>query len=254
MADYLELAAQLRKQRADEEAQRRNMSMGGAATSSGGTVGGPMFQGQNYGVAQQQAPENSLASSLMNGAKTYNNASNGGLNRMFGLGGTGGATGSAISSAMPAMSAGGGSSLGSMGLMSSAAPVSFPGAATGGAAAGGGGAAAAGGAGSGLMGAAMSNPWTAIAAAIIGGANYMDNKGISSWEDSLKGQAGGKMLDYYGGRKDGKTHGFIGKLFDKDNVTGSMSKTATDFNELDFSNALKNGGKTLKNIFKLKFF
>jgi hypothetical protein len=105
------------------------------------------------------------------------------------------------------------------------------------------------------MSAAMSNPWTAIAAAIIGGANYFHNKDISSWNDSLKGKAGGNLLDYYGGGGggDGKTHGFIGKFFDQDAAVGQSTKAVTDFNELDFSNAWKNAGKAVKSIFSLKF-
>ena len=99
----------------------------------------------------------------------------------------------------------------------------------------------------------MSNPWTAIAAAIIGGANYLDNKDISSWSDTLKGKAGGNMLDYYGGRDDGKTHGLIGKLHDKDRAPGQMTKAMTDLSELDFGNAYKNAKDGIKSIFKLRF-
>ncbi len=112
--------------------------------------------------------------------------------------------------------------------------------------------AAAGGASSGY-GALMSNPWTAAAAAIIGHANYNHNKGISSWSDSLKGKAGGNMLDYYGGAKDGKNHGVIGKVFDKDRSVGKTAKSFTDLSELDFKNAWKNGIGGIKDAFKLKF-
>ena len=100
----------------------------------------------------------------------------------------------------------------------------------------------------------MSNPWTAIAAAIVGGANYLDNKDISSWSDTLKGKAGGNMLDYYGGREDGKTHGFLGKLVNQDKAPGQLTKAVTDFSELDFSNAFSNAKDGIKSIFKLDFF
>lgn len=115
----------------------------------------------------------------------------------------------------------------------------------------GGGAASGGG---GMGSALMSNPWTAAAAAIVGGSNYLHNKDISPWNETLKGQAGGNMLDYYGGRKDGKTHGAIGKIVDKDGATGQSLKAVTDLSELDFSNAWKNAKDSVKSLFKLKLF
>lgn len=254
----------------------REQHRGSGIPQGGGVVQpGGNFQNMDTYQSSNQTP-NQTGANVLDALKMYNNASGNsmgkGLGNMLGLGG-GGATGSAIGAAMPAMSAGGGSSLGAMGLMSSAPAVSFPGAAaaggTGAAAGGGGimgslggmfgggaGAGGAGAAGSGLMGAAMSNPWTAIAAAIIGAANYADNKGISSWKDTIMGKGGGNVIDYYSGRDDpkGNPHGFIGKLNDKDAAVGQSVKTMTDFSEGDFSNAFKHAGDTIKSIFKLKFF
>lgn len=124
----------------------------------------------------------------------------------------------------------------------------------GGSAAGGAGAGGAGGAASSGMGAMFSNPVTAIIAAAALGSNYLHNKDISSWSDNLQGKAGGNMLDYYGGRKDGKTHGAIGKIVDKDGATGQSLKAVTDLSELDFSNAWKNAKDSVKSLFKLKLF
>ena len=159
--------------------------------------------------------------------------------------------------------AGGGMSTPPMGLMQM-----FQGGGSGGAAAGGGQAAggaaggqaaggaagATGGAAQSGMGAVMSNPFTLMAAAIIGSAAHDNNKGISSWGDTLKGQAGGKKLDYYGGRNDGKTHGFLGKIADKDGATGQSMKGITDFSELDFKNGFKNSLQSVKSLFKGKLF
>lgn len=201
---------------------------------------------QQPGMQNQNSPD--LSTNILQGLTKYNDTSGGGLNRMLsGLlkGGGGAAAGGGSAAGAGGTGFGLGQPLVSGGIGSA----SFAG---GGAAAGSG--AAAGGAGAGGMGSAlMSNPWTAIAAAIIGGANYLDNKDISSWSDTLKGKAGGNMLDYYGGREDGKTHGVIGKLVDKDRAPGQMTKAMTDLSELDFGNAFKNAKDGIKSIFKLRF-
>lgn len=120
----------------------------------------------------------------------------------------------------------------------------------------GGSSAAAGGSGasSGAMAGLMSNPFTAMAAAIAGNVVYQNNKGISSYKDSLMGRAGGNTLDYYGGRDDGKTHGMFGKVVDKDGATGQWAKSITDLSELDFSNAWKNHWESTKSTLKFKLF
>lgn len=100
----------------------------------------------------------------------------------------------------------------------------------------------------------MSNPFTAMAAVIAGSVIHDNNKGIASYKDSLLGQAGGKKLDYYGGRNDGKTHGFIGKIVDQDGATGQSMKGITDFSELDFKNGFKNSLQSVKSLFKGKLF
>lgn len=201
---------------------------------------------QQPGMQNQNSPD--VSTNVLQGLAKYNDTSGGGLNRMLsGLLKGGASAGSSAGAGASAGSTGFGLGQplvsGGIGSASFAAPS---------AAAGSG--AAAGGAGAGGMGSAlMSNPWTAIAAAIIGGANYLDNKDISSWSDTLKGKAGGNMLDYYGGRDDGKTHGLIGKLHDKDRAPGQMTKAMTDLSELDFGNAFKNAKDGIKSIFKLRF-
>lgn len=198
------------------------------------------------GMQNQNSPD--VSTNVLQGLAKYNDTSGGGLNRML--------SGLLKGGASAGSSAGAGASAGSTGfglgqpLVSGgigSASFAAPSAAAGGAGA------ASGGAAGGMGSALMSNPWTAIAAAIIGGANYLDNKGISSWSDTLKGKAGGNMLDYYGGRDDGKTHGLIGKLHDKDRAPGQMTKAMTDLSELDFGNAFKNAKDGIKSIFKLRF-
>lgn len=122
------------------DALRRNQGStfspgGGGGTVPGGAMGG--FQAAPQpSVQRDQSQSNPISPQTANNLMKY----------MQGLRYGGGATAAAGEAAMPAMSAGGGSSLGSMGLMQ--APVSFPGAA-----AGGGGGGAAGGAGFGGFGA-----------------------------------------------------------------------------------------------------
>lgn len=199
---------------------------------------------QQPGMQNQNSPD--LSTNILQGLTKYNDTSGGGLNRML-SGVMKGGGGAAASGGSAAGAGGTGFGLGQPLVSGGVGSASFAG---GGAAAGSG--AAAGGAG-GMGSALMSNPWTAIAAAIIGGANYLDNKDISSWSDTLKGKAGGNMLDYYGGRDDGKTHGLIGKLHDKDRAPGQMTKAMTDLSELDFGNAFKNAKDGIKSIFKLRF-
>jgi hypothetical protein len=107
--------------------------------------------------------------------------------------------------------------------------------------------------GSGGSSALMSNPY-GWAAAILASANVMHNKDISPWSETIKGQAGGNLVDYYQGRKDGKEHGFMSKLMDADGATGQATKGITDFLELDFSNAFGNTKDSLKSLFKGKLF
>ena len=203
---------------------------------------------QQPGMQNQNSPD--LSTNILQGLTKYNDTSGGGLNRML-SGFLQGGGGAAASGGSAAGAGGTGFGLGQPLVSGGAGSASFAG---GGAAAGSGAAAGgAGGAAGGMGSALMSNPWTAIAAAIIGGANYLDNKDISSWSDTLKGKAGGNMLDYYGGRDDGKTHGLIGKLHDKDRAPGQMTKAMTDLSELDFGNAFKNAKDGIKSIFKLRF-
>lgn len=194
---------------------------------------------QQPGMQSQNSPD--VSTNVLQGLTKYNDTSGGGLNRML----SGFLKGGAGASGGGASAGGTGFGLGQPLVSGGVGSASF---------AGGGAAAGSGAAGGGMGSALMSNPWTAIAAAIVGGANYLDNKDISSWSDTLKGKAGGNMLDYYGGRKDGKTHGFLGKLVDQDKAPGQLTKAVTDFSELDFSNAFSNAKDGIKSIFKLDFF
>lgn len=85
MADLLTLAAQLRTQRAQDDALRQQtaqqggVAIGGMAPaggSSGTTAMYPQYQ-------QQQGSTSSPLSSIMDGATKYNQASHGGLNDLF---------------------------------------------------------------------------------------------------------------------------------------------------------------------------
>lgn len=209
-----------------------------------GSSGSTGAMGTSYAGSGAMGTGFGLGGSLVGGGMSGAGAG-GGLGSMLGTyGGYGGAT------------AAGGGGFGALGGTTASAGLGsvLGGGGAAGAGAAGGGAAAGGAAGGGMGAALMSNPWTAIAAAIIGGANYLDNKDISSWGDTLKGKAGGNMLDYYGGRKDGKTHGFLGKLFDQDKAPGQTTKAVTDLSEGDFGNAWKNAKEGIKSIFKLDFF
>jgi hypothetical protein len=116
---------------------------------------------------------------------------------------------------------------------------------------GGGGAAA--GSEGGASAAAGSNPYGWIAAALLS-ANVAHNKGVSPWSETLKGQGPGNYVDYYQGDQDGKQHGFMSKVLDKDGATGQATKGYTDLMTGDFSNSFKHNKQAVKDIFKLKFF
>jgi hypothetical protein len=94
----------------------------------------------------------------------------------------------------------------------------------------------------------------AAPAAALLGAQVAHNKGISNWGDTAKGQLLSNTVDYYQGSQDGKEHGFMSKILDPDGATGQLSKSATDFATLDFSNGLKGMEDGLKSLFKLKLF
>ena len=112
-----------------------------------------------------------------------------------------------------------------------------------------GGAGGAGG-GEGAGQAAMMNPAVAIPTAVLLSANVAHNKGISPWNETLKGQMPGNLADYYG---EGN-HGFMSKVLDKDGTVGQTFKGFTDFSTLDPKNALKNTFGGVKSAFKGKLF
>lgn len=212
MADLMALAAELRNKRTQEQAERQNsMAQGGAATSDGGMVGGPMFQGAP--AAQYQQPN--VGGSILDGLRAYNQAGKAHAAQ--------GAFQGASPAAMGAMSSGGGSNLGSMGLMSSAPAVSFPGAPSAGAG-------AAGGAGLG-------------AAGFLGlGAKALNDTGISSYGNTMKGQWAGNITDALMGDRD------------KTGAVGNMTGAIGNFFGGDFGGSFDRGKSALKDIFKLKFF
>lgn len=220
--NYLELAAQLRNSRQAEQQQRaQQFQQGGAASGGGGQVGSSMFQTGGY---QQQPQNNPQANPLQQGVDAYKQYNN--LNKAFGSGA--GAFSGATPATMGAMSAGGGSSLGSMGLMSSAPAVSFPGAATAAPSAAGGSTGAF--AGAGPVG------WLAL------GAKALNDTGVSSYGNTAKGQWAGNITDKVFGDRD------------KSGMTGNMLGAIGNFFGGDFGGAFDRGKSAVKDLFKLDFF
>lgn len=136
------------------------------------------------------------------GGATLGTASGGGmgatgLGSVMGssLGGTAGAGSTAASGGMGSMGLGSimGGGSGAMGGLGSSA---VQGSSLGGSVLGGGGGAAAGGGSSGAGAALASNPVGWIVAAALA-QNVAHNKGVSSWQAGLKGQAGMNIGDYY---------------------------------------------------------
>lgn len=216
-----------------------------------GTMGGYSPRQSGAAAPQQQQSNGGLSSVAGDmagkGLQMYQAGLLGGGSTAASTAGTGAALNSAAATGASNVAAGMGASAGTL---PSAASMGF-----GGGAAAGGSAGAAGGAGASGAGALFSNPVTGLAALIAGNVIYQNNKGITSYEEALKGQAGGKTLDYYGGRNDGKTHGgILGKIADKDGATGQSLKGITDFSELDFKNGIKNSTEALKSALKFKFF
>lgn len=243
-------------------------------TASSPTGSSLVAGGPGTGMAASYAPSFGLQGAVSSGGLGSYAGGAGGLMTASGTGASGASFGSlgAASSGLTyggatgAATTGAGSSF--FGLGGASAGMTYGGAAAGagaatagsGAAAGGAGSlASAGGAGVGTMGASagtamFSNPITAIIAAAIIGSNYLDNKGISSWGDTIKGQAGGNIVDYYSGRSDGKEHGILSKVFDQDGYVGQLAKGFTDIGELDWKNGFKSMGGAFKSLFKGQLF
>lgn len=193
MANYLEIAAELRKGRQEDQARRTaSLSSGGAATSSGGMVGQPQGSTQGGYSQPQQVQQPDYATNALNLASKYNQVSNGGLNRMVAGGGGGATFAGATPATMSAMGAGGGSSLGSMGLMGGGSAVSFPGAST---AASTGGAGGAGALGAGGMLAGLAG------LSYLGDKEMNENKGSIINADKLNnaGTIGGSGIGFRAG-------------------------------------------------------
>lgn len=208
--NYLDLAAQLRQQRSQEQAQRQ-ASMPQQAPVGGGIAGG----GSMFAQQQPQQPQNdtSLGSSVLDGLRAYNESSKGGLNRMLGGGAGGGAFTGASPAAMSAMEAGGGSSLGSMALGGSAPAAGLP-------------------------AAAGANPVGMLAM----GAKALNDTGVSSYGNTLKGQWAGNITDQFLGDRD------------KTGAVGNMAGAIGNFFGGDFGGGFDRAKSSLKDIFKLKLF
>jgi hypothetical protein len=101
----------------------------------------------------------------------------------------------------------------------------------------------------GASAAASSNPYGWIAAALLS-ANVAHNKGISSWNENLKGHLAGNSLDYY----QRGNHGIGSKIFDGDGTVGQTAKGFTDFMSLDPKNGIENTLGGVKSFFKGKLF
>lgn len=187
--DYMALAAQLRATRqAEDQARQQQAQAGGAATSSGGMVG-PSFGSTGGFQPQNQPQQTTTGNPLQTGIDAYSKYRD--MSKLLRGGGAaaGGFTG-ASPATMAAMGSGGGSSLGSIGLMSSAPAVSYPGAAT-----AGGSSLGAGGAGAGAMGSA--GPLAGLAAlSFLGDKEMNENKGSMINADKLNnmGTIGGSGI------------------------------------------------------------
>lgn len=213
-----------------------------APTGSSLVAGGP-----GTGLGASFASNFGLGGAVQSGAL----GSYGGATGLFG--GTGAGAGwSGLGAASSGLTYGGGSAAAGSAAGAGSGWFGLGGASTG--LSYGGGAAAAGGAGAGGGAALLSNPLTAAAAAVLGSANYLHNKGISSWSDTLKGKAPGNIVDYFQGRQDGKEHGFMSKVLDKDTAHGKFAKSFTDLATLDFGNAFKGATGGLKDLFSFKWF
>lgn len=224
--NYLDLVNQLRQTRAaEEQARTARSSQGGVATNSGGQIGTGMFQTGGYAPQQQNQQQGQQQNPLQTGMDAYNKYKD--VNKLLSTGSTAGGFTGATPATMSAMSAGGGSSLGSMGLMSSAPAASFPGAASAGGGAASGGAGAAGG-----SGAAAGGGLAALAA-----------------------------LSYLGDKEMNESKGsFINA--DKLNNAGTIGKSGIGFRMGDLANGFNPGtwlsdpskaGKGLVNVFTLGF-
>lgn len=122
--DPMAMAQQLRAQRQQEQMQRQQSAQQSMARSDGGVIGQSSPASLSTQAPQQQ--QDPMSSSLQTGINAYDKART--MGKM--LGGSSGSFAGASPATMSAMGSGGGSSLGSMGLMSSAPAVSYPGAAS----------------------------------------------------------------------------------------------------------------------------
>lgn len=197
MADVQSLINQLRAQQFQQQLQQQNMIPPGGGTISPDRS---RFSGMDMGPSTNQQRSNP-GSSILDGLRMYNKASDGGLNRLLGMGGAGGAAGAggfSAAGAAPAIQQGVAGTIGGMAPMGGAA---LPSAASMGFGAGAGGAGAASGAGgaaSGLGGGmAAAGPWAALAAAILGNETYARKKGYRSEDPKKYAQhlATGKVLE-----------------------------------------------------------
>lgn len=215
------MAAQLRATRqAEQQQQAQQAAQGGAATSSGGMVGSGFSPTGGFQAPQNQQQNPQQQNPLQTGLDAYNK-----YKMLAGSEATAGPFAGATPATMSAMGAGGGSSLGTMGLGSSAPAVSFPGAAsTGGASTG------AGGAMGGAMGAAGGLAGLG-ALAYLGDKEMNENKGSFINADKLNNA------------------GTIGNS----GVGFRMGDLANGFNPATWVSDPGKAGKGLVNVFTLGF-
>jgi len=277
MADYTQMANALRAQRVNADAQRRQQaSQGGAAVANPGMLGVSGMGGNSTTHSgfsaspyqdQGQTSQPSMANSAMDLAKTYNNVSRGGLNRMINgsAGDSSGALGTSYAgSGAPgtgyqlggALTSGGateglGSSLGTYGGYqgaASAAPATFG--TLGSTTAGGTGGLLA---GEGAAGGATLGGSSAAAGGSTAGAGLMGSAGM------LGGLA---ALGYLGDKEMNENKGSIINA-DKLNDAGSIGNSGIGFRMGDFANGFnpatwlsdpKKGANGLLNGFTLGFW
>lgn len=127
MADYLQLAAQMRAQREQEQRDRASQSPGGMATTNGGIIGqGPSSSQSTFTTPSQESPQVNPLQQGLNAYSKYKDLStlfNGGAGSSLGASGTAyagsglGGTGYGLGSSLVAgggSGAGAGTGLGSM--------------------------------------------------------------------------------------------------------------------------------------------
>jgi hypothetical protein len=274
MADYLQLAAQMRAQREQEQRERSTQaSQGGAATTNGGMIGQPSHSGSTFTTASQ-GPQNPQSNPLQQGLDAYSKYKD--ASQLFApsAGSSLGATGTAYAgSGLGGTGYGLGSSLvagGGSGAGASAGLGSMLGTYGGGSAAGGAGGFGAlgsttsGGVG-GLLGGAGAQGGSSLGGMLGGGGGAAGGSaggGLGGGAAAGGGMlAGLAALSYLGDKEMNENKGSIINA-DKLNDAGTIGGSGIGIRFGDFANAFnpatwlsdpKKAGKGIVNAFTLGF-